>query len=464
MEALLSRYRNLTVLLLVVFAQLLYLAYQVRTNRDERLIRVWAVTAVTPMAGIVEALRRNTIGFLQDYFILLDVREQNRRLKADNDHLRMENVYFRNQLATAEHARALILFQAQTPSKTVPARVIGNSTVITAKAVFIDRGSTSGIEKGMAVVTPEGIIGKVAAVYPLVSQVLLVTDPTFKVGVESQKGHIHGVLNCGSGKCVVEQIQNEEKVDVGEWFFTSGEDRIFPKGFPVGTVVSSQPGQGMKNLALNLSGAPGGTEEVLVVLQGVHQNIPTEPPVLQASVRTLAPPSPENGSAPTAKPQTEADKVLEKYQSLGKQQEHVYGGVGSSIPNFNVKSPGEAASKPTAGEAADPTKQAATTDAEGNSPPVAPAPEKPKSAPDAEGPSNSPPSVLGARPNTRAAVPATATSQTVRPKVNNGPVLPLGAPRRKSAVPAAETPPSSQQRSTQRSTAPPPEPLQQQQQ
>src|SRR5436309_8562774 len=243
MEALLSRYRNLTVLLVVVFAQLLYLAYQVRTNRDERLIRVWAVTAVTPMAGIVEGLRRNTIGFLQDYFILLDVREQNRKLKNDNDQLRMENVYFRNQLSTAEHARALIQFQAQTRSKTVAARVIGNSTVVTAKAVFIDRGSTSGIDKGMAVVNPDGIVGKVTAVYPLVAQVLLVTDPTFKVGIESQKGHVHGVLNCGAGKCVIEQIQNEDKVDIGESFYTSGEDRVFPKGFPVGKVVSSQPGQ-----------------------------------------------------------------------------------------------------------------------------------------------------------------------------------------------------------------------------
>src|SRR3954465_15980685 len=247
MEALLSRYRNLTVLLVVVFAQLLYLAYQVKTNRDERLIRVWAVTAVTPMAGVVEAVRRNTIGFLQDYFILLDVREQNRKLKADNDHLRMENVYFRNQLSTAEHAHALIQFQSQSRSRTVPARVIGNSTVVTAKAVFIDRGSTSQIEKGMAVVTPEGIVGKVTAVYPLVSQVLLVTDPTFKVGVESQKGQVHGVLNCGTGKCSVEQIQNEDKIDIGEAFYTSGEDRIFPKGFPVGKVVSAQPGQGTKD-------------------------------------------------------------------------------------------------------------------------------------------------------------------------------------------------------------------------
>src|SRR3954470_16715734 len=290
MEALFSRYRNLTVLLIVVFAQLLYLAYQVKTNRDERLIRVWAVSAVTPMAGVVEGVRRNTIGFLQDYFILLDVREQNRKLKADNDQLRMENVYFRNQLSTAEHAHALILFQAQSRSRTVAARVIGNSTVVTAKAVFIDRGSTSQIEKGMAVVTPEGIVGKVVAVYPLASQVLLITDPTFKVGVESQANHVHGVLDCGSGKCQIQQVQNEERVDVGEWFFASGEDRIFPKGFPVGTVVSAKPGQGTKDIRLTLSGAPGGVEEVLWAVHAIHQPIPSEAPRVKTTILPRPPP------------------------------------------------------------------------------------------------------------------------------------------------------------------------------
>jgi rod shape-determining protein MreC len=384
-------------------AQLLYLAYQVKTNRDERLIRVWAVTAVTPMAGIVEAVRHNTIGFLEDYFILLDVREQNRKLKADNDHLRMENTYFRNQLSTAEHARALTLFQAQSPSKTVAARVIGNSTVATAKAVFIDRGSTSGIEKGMAVVTPEGIVGKVVAVYPLVSQVLLVTDPTFKVGVESQKGHIHGVLDCGTGKCTVQEIQNEDRIDVGEQFFTSGEDRIFPRGFPVGTVVSAAPGQGMKDVKLNLSGAPGGAEEVLVVLHGVHRPIPNAP--AEDSTRVALPvPPPETGDAvaSASKPQTEADKIVQKYDSIGKEEGHVYGAVGSAIPNFNLK-PAAEAKNPVSGGT---TAQAAPTP---------------------------PPSVLGSRPGPTptASKPAAAT-RTTSPELT----LPLGAPRRKTVTPA----------------------------
>jgi rod shape-determining protein MreC len=414
MEALLSRYRNLTVLLIVVVAQLLYLAYQVRTNRDERLIRVWAVTAVTPMAGAVEAIRRNTIGFLEDYFILLDVREQNRKLKADNDALRMQNIEFRNQLRTAEHAGKLILFQAQTPSKTVAARVIGNSTVTTAKAVFIDRGSTSGVEKGMAVVTPEGIVGKVVAVYPLVSQVLLITDPTFKVGIESQMGHVHGVLDCSAGKCAVEQIQNEDKVSPGEWFYTSGEDRIFPKGFPVGTVVSVQPGQGMKDIKLNLSGAPGGVEEVLVVLQGVHQPIPAAPSPEETVTKTMAPPPRDSSEGPSqaAKPQTEADKVREKYAVIGKEQNHEYGAYGSAVPNFNVK-PASQTKPPQEGQTVQQSQAA---------PPPAAAADKPPKPATAD-----PDGVLGGHPAPPATPPKQVTTRT-------GPVLPLGAPRHKSAT------------------------------
>ena len=349
-------YRSLIVLVIVVVAQVLYLAYQVRTARDERLIRVWAVSAVTPFSGIFEAIRANTIGFLKDYFLLLDVREQNRKLKSDNDKLKMENVFYRNQLATAEHARALTIFQTKTPSRTVAARVIGDSTVSTAKAVFIDRGSTSNIEKGMAVVTPDGIVGKVVAVYPLAAQVLLVTDSTFKVGVESQKGHVHGTLNCGSGHCVVEQIQNEEEVGVGEWFYTSGEDRIFPRGFPVGTVISAQPDNGMKDVRLNLSGAPSGAEEVLVVLEGIHQPIPVGVPPEEKMAPPLPAPPPdnkENTGVPSGAGQTEADKTVQKYQQLGKEEDHVYGAMYSNMPNFNVKPvPKPPEAPPAAGSAA----------------------------------------------------------------------------------------------------------------
>jgi rod shape-determining protein MreC len=435
METFLNRYRNLTVLLVVVLAQLLFLAYQVKANKDDRLIRVWAVSAVTPMAGGVEALRHNTIGFLQDYFILLDVRDQNRKLQAENDKLRMDNIYYRNQLATAEHAKALTVFQTQTPSKTVAARVIGNSTVASAKAVFIDRGSTSGIERGMAVVTPDGIVGKVIAVYPMVSQVLLVTDATFKVGIESQKNHVHGILNCGSGHCIVEQVQEEDKLEIGEWFFTSGEDRVFPRGFPVGTVISSQPGQpgqGMRDVKLELSGAPGGVEAVLVVLEGVHEEIPTGPVIAEGSVKMLPPPPSEKDDKDkeensTEQVTTEADKVVSKYQVLGKEENHVYGAIGSNIPNFNAK-PGSAAPTPPVAAVPVPASSPASAqsdDDEDSTPIVVPVPTgRPEASANATPKPEAAPKPVAPKPAApKAAIP-------VKPQ----PELPLGSPRRKPAT------------------------------
>ena len=64
METLLNRYRNITVLLLVIFAQLVLIAVQVRNDQDVRMIRVWTVTAVTPLARVLETVRGGAIRLL----------------------------------------------------------------------------------------------------------------------------------------------------------------------------------------------------------------------------------------------------------------------------------------------------------------------------------------------------------------------------------------------------------------
>jgi rod shape-determining protein MreC len=425
-EAILSRYRNLLVLAIAVVAQLLLLAWQVRTHQDVRLIRVWSVTAVTPMAGIVEAVRRNTIGFLEDYFILLDVRDQNRKLHDENSRLKMDNVYYRNQLSTADRVRALSAFQLNTPSRTVPARIIGNGTATSAQVVFIDRGSTSGVQKGMAVVTPDGVVGKVITVYPLASQVLLITDPTFAIGVESQKGHVHGTLQCSGTNCAVDYVQNEEKVDRGEWFYTSGEDRIFPKGFPVGTVSAVKSGAFMKEIHLNLSGSPGGADEVLVVLKGEHQQIPDVPPAQQPTVAMLPPPPSEAGAGQqTPKMATQADQIKQKYSEIGDQEGHKYGAYASNIPNFNQKP------QPPAGAAAN-------SPATAKRPTVSTAAPKSSNPPGTSSPAQSEsagPTVLGSRPRSHVSGPA-AKPAIANPAAAESPVLPLGAPRKKTPAPS----------------------------
>src|SRR5687768_14941207 len=111
MEFLLSRFRNLTVLLIAIMAQLTLLAYQVKSNEDVRLIRVWAVTAVTPLARVLEFVRQNTIGVVEKYFILINVRDDNKQLQTELGRLKMENQFLKSELRTADRAQALQAFQ-----------------------------------------------------------------------------------------------------------------------------------------------------------------------------------------------------------------------------------------------------------------------------------------------------------------------------------------------------------------
>jgi rod shape-determining protein MreC len=339
MEFLLNRYRNLMVLLLVLVAQLVLLAYQVKSNGEVRLLRVWAVGAVTPLARGVEAGRSGVAHFFSDYFVLLDVRDENKRLKHDLDRVSMENQYLTAELGTADRARDLAIFQQHSSSKTVAAHIFGNTS--DSGAVFLDRGSTSGVQKGMAVRTPAGIVGKIVNVYPMASMMLEITHPNFAAGVISQKHHVSGTLK-GQGRALVfvDDIPNEQTVDSDEWFYTSGQDLIFPKGIPAGQVTTVRDGNKRKDIYVTPSGFRNGLEEVLIIIEGVHAPIPDSPNTNQPVY--LLPPPPDSSPAPVASPTStqpgplsDADRVLEKYKKLGEATNHVYGDRGKGAPDYN---------------------------------------------------------------------------------------------------------------------------------
>lgn len=336
METFLNRYRSLTVLLLVIFAQLVLLAVQVKNDQDVRMIRIWTVTAVTPAARVVEWLRGGSIGIVRDYILLHDTHDQNRRLQSELDRLKLENIFLKNELNTADRAKALGVFQEHTPSKTLAANVIGTGAGANAKVVFVDRGSVSGVQRGMAVVTPDGIVGKVTAAYPTASEVLLITDSDFAAGVISQKNQVRGTLKGqGSPVCKVDYVPIGEKVAVGDWFYTSGDDRIFPRGFPVGIVKSVRDAQPFQEVYLEPSGLQRGLEDVLILTEGVHQAIPDQPVATQPVY--IAPPLPAADQAavqPTAG--TEADKLRAQYKAIGDAQKHTFGEgpPGTKPPDF----------------------------------------------------------------------------------------------------------------------------------
>jgi rod shape-determining protein MreC len=181
------------------------------------------------------------------------------------------------------------------------AQVIGGSPDSGSLLVYINRGSRSGLRPDMGVITPDGVVGKLLAVYPDISQVLLLGDKESGVGVLLADTRTQGVLKgTGEPQLSLDYISNDEKAHVGETVLTSGQDRIFPKDLPVGTIVKVTPDR--KTTFLNILVKPAAhldrLEEVLVLLTRQEMDTQKESGSAANTAPTLNPPAapkaPEN--------------------------------------------------------------------------------------------------------------------------------------------------------------------------
>ncbi len=269
MESVLGRYRNLIILVGVLFLQVLGLAVQVKKGeaQDTRLIRVWALRAVTPFERALVWVQTSTGNVWHNYFYLRGVRAENRQLKEQIEQMRLEQVRLSEDAAQARRLQTLLSFKEQFISKTVAAQVIGTSGSDLSRIVTVDKGENAGIKRDMAVITSDGIVGKVLLVSPSLAQVLLISDQSSGVGAILEKSRLQGVLRgTANGEVVLERVMSDEQVQPGETVLTSGGDQIFPKGLPVGTVTKVGSG---KDLFLNIKIKPAANlsrlEEVLVL-------------------------------------------------------------------------------------------------------------------------------------------------------------------------------------------------------
>ena len=278
METILGRFRNLIVLAAILFAQIVGLAIQVKRpaqQGDTRLIRVWAVSAITPLEKAVISTQNFFYGAWHNYVYLRGVRRENRELRAQLDQMKLDQVRLREDAEMARRIQSLLAFKEQHIDTTVAAQVIGTSGSDQSRVLYIDKGSSDGIRTDMAVITPNGIVGKIVQVFPDSAQVLPINDQLSGVGVMLQNTRLQGILRgAANGTTSVQYVMADERVAPGEDVVTSGGDRIFPKGLPVGKVVEVAPG---KDLFLNIRVQPSAQldhmEEVLVVT-----NITEQPP------------------------------------------------------------------------------------------------------------------------------------------------------------------------------------------
>jgi rod shape-determining protein MreC len=193
---------------------------------------------------------------------------ENERLRKRIQQLEAEKNRLLEAEATNRRLQQLLDFRSQLPPVAVTATIIANSASTWFQSCLLDKGSADGVHKGMAAVTPLGVVGQVISTAARSSKVLLITDHNSGVDAVVQRTRARGIVS-GSleQKTILKYVKRSEDIQVGDRLITSGLDGVFPKGLMVGTVTKVQK----QNLGLfqYIEVAPAvslsRTEEVLVV-------------------------------------------------------------------------------------------------------------------------------------------------------------------------------------------------------
>lgn len=208
------------------------------------------------------------------YSMLADYKSENDKLRTRIQQLEAERNRLLEAEATNRRLQQLLEFRSQLASPSITASIIANSASTWFKSCLLDRGSVDGVSKGMAVVTPLGVVGQVVAVTPRTAKVLLLTDPNSGVDVFVQRTRARGIVS-GSleNGTIMKYVKRTEDIQEGDRLVTAGVDGVFPKGIVVGAVTKVRKEalglfQSIEVLpAVNLAR----TEEVLIVKADARQ-------------------------------------------------------------------------------------------------------------------------------------------------------------------------------------------------
>jgi rod shape-determining protein MreC len=184
----------------------------------------------------------NSLSIWQNFIDLRHTREQNHELQQTIDRLRLEQAALLEDARQGERLQALLDFQQKYIYKTIAAQAIGSSGSDQSRVFYIDKGADYKIERDMAVITSDGIVGKVRDVFPHSAQVLPINDQSSGAGVILETTRIRGILRGNAaGQPQIVGLLADQRIQKGEKVLTAGGDLIFPRGLPVGVVEEVKP-------------------------------------------------------------------------------------------------------------------------------------------------------------------------------------------------------------------------------
>jgi rod shape-determining protein MreC len=263
----------------LLVTNLVIMAFHVRDDaNNQRRLRVWMQTVASPAQNVSTKASWAGGNLIRQIINFRSTAAENEQLKQRLAQTELELRNAHQSVEENERLKSLLGFKDQNQFQQVAARVIARDSSVWFNTVMIDRGTSSGVQLNMPVVTGGGIVGRIIAVSPWTAQVMMITDEKAAagaiVGQIGGSGALGSVRGLGeSGLIEMRYVSGLQKVDVGNYILTTGQDGIYPPGLNVGEVVQVKPGTATQ--AHQIFIRPGANldrlEEVLVLLYHAPQ-------------------------------------------------------------------------------------------------------------------------------------------------------------------------------------------------
>jgi rod shape-determining protein MreC len=238
MRDIVTRHRDGLLLVVLIVLSLIVISRQVRDPTGMTYFRRTVITVISPFQVALNTVVGGINGFWNDYLFLVDTNSENELLRQEVNRLRSEIQEVREELYRAGRLEDFAAYRRETGLMGMAARVIGESPDPWVKTIVVNRGIEEGVQRGMPVVVPDGLVGRVMAVAPHSSIVRLVIDRSSRVPVFVRRSRARAVLEGeNSGTCQLKYLDRTEDVLEGDIVITSGLAGVYPRGIEIGTIT-----------------------------------------------------------------------------------------------------------------------------------------------------------------------------------------------------------------------------------
>lgn len=280
-----SQARKFIIPILIFLLALSLISANLHSRENMSFFESLVVGITSPVQKAVWGIIGGVGSFWRGYFYLVGLEQENQALKRELQELKLQMNRYREADLANERLRALLNFKKSIATPLLPAQLVAFDPSGWFQTILIDKGRNDGVVQDMAVVSSEGLVGRIIGVGNHHAKVLLILDGNSAVDAYIQRSRARGVLvGLGLELCLLKYVQRNEDVQVGDQVISSGMGGVFPKGLLVGTV--QEVVRGSSGLFQRVEVEPAVNfsrlEEVLVVIQP-----PPEKPAMAGSQKRL---------------------------------------------------------------------------------------------------------------------------------------------------------------------------------